>query len=73
MMQRSSSRSLLLSHSLQVCNCYACSYVKVANFFSRFTEAEQAKQFLDGRWFGGRVIKADIYDQGKFLANELSH
>lgn len=42
-------------------------------FFVSFTEAEVAKKSLDGRWFGGRVIKADIYDQDKFLANELSH
>ena len=36
-------------------------------------EAEAAISSLDGRWFGGRVIKADLYDQSKFDNNDLSH
>lgn len=35
-------------------------------------EAEAAISSLDGRWFGGKMIKAEMYDQAKFEANELS-
>ena len=37
------------------------------------TEAEAAAKALNGRWFGGRMIKAELYDQDKFEANDLSH
>ena len=37
------------------------------------TEADKAIKALDGRWFGGKMIKAELYDQAKFEANELSH
>ena len=39
---------------------------------SLMAEAEAAIKALDGRWFGGKMIKAQIYDQAKFEANELS-
>lgn len=35
-------------------------------------EAEAAQKALDGRWFGGRMIRAELYDQEKFDANDLS-
>ena len=35
-------------------------------------EAETAVSTLDGRWFGGRMIKAELYDEEKFEANDLS-
>lgn len=35
-------------------------------------EADAAIKSLDGRWFGGRVIKADLYDQSKFDSNDLA-
>ena len=35
-------------------------------------EAEAAISSLHGRWFGGKMIKAQMYDQAKFEANELS-
>ena len=34
---------------------------------------EAAVKALNGRWFGGRMIKAELYDQEKFEANDLSH
>ena len=37
------------------------------------TEAEEAVKALDGRWFGGRVIKCEVYDDDKFQNNDLSH
>ena len=36
-------------------------------------EAENTVNSLNGRWFGGRVITAELYDQAKFDANDLSH
>ena len=41
--------------------------------FATRTEAEAAAKALNGRWFGGRMIKAELYDQDKFEANDLSH
>ena len=38
-----------------------------------FTEAEEAVKNLNGRWFGGRVIKCEIYDDDKFNNNDYSH
>lgn len=35
-------------------------------------ETEAAQKALDGRWFGGRMIRAELYDQEKFDANDLS-
>ena len=31
-----------------------------------------AKNALNGRFFGGRTVKADIYDQDLYDQNELS-
>ena len=36
-------------------------------------EAEETVKSLNGRWFGGNVIKAEIYDQVKFNSNDLAH
>ncbi len=35
-------------------------------------ESEAAVKSLDGRWFGGKMIRAELYDQEKFEANDLS-
>ena len=35
-------------------------------------EAEGAQKALDGRWVGGKMIRAELYDQEKFDANDLS-
>lgn len=40
--------------------------------FSLFIETEKAAGALNGRWFGGRVIKAEAYDELKFGAGDLS-
>lgn len=39
---------------------------------SVFTEAEKAASSLNGRWFGGHVIKAEVYDDIKFASGDLS-
>ena len=36
-------------------------------------EVEAAVKSLDGRWFGGKMIRADLYSQEKFEANDLTH
>lgn len=40
---------------------------------SRHLEGEAAVKSLDGRWFGGKMIKAEVYDEAKFDNNDLSH
>lgn len=47
--------------------------VKIFVIFSLVAEVEAAAKALDGRWFGGRLLKAELYDQEKFDANDLSH
>ncbi|XP_019855194.1 PREDICTED: poly(U)-binding-splicing factor PUF60-like [Amphimedon queenslandica] len=47
--------------------------VKIFVVFAKPTEAESTVKSLNGRWFGGRVITAELYDQAKFDANDLSH
>jgi len=36
-------------------------------------EAEKAIKALNGRYFGGRVVTAEVYDEEKFEANDLTH
>ncbi len=36
-------------------------------------EAENAIKALDGRWFGGRVLGVQVYDQSKFNAKDYAH
>ena len=36
------------------------------------TEVEQAVANLNGRWFGGKTIRAEIYDDEKFEADDLT-
>lgn len=36
-------------------------------------EAENAIKALNGRYFGGRVVTAEVYDEDKFEANDLTH
>jgi splicing factor 45 len=41
--------------------------------FVKFAEAEaasKAKKSLDQRWFGGRVVRCDFYDEFKFARGE---
>ena len=37
-----------------------------------FSEVELAISSLNGRYFGGRVVRAEKYDQDMFDANDLS-
>lgn len=46
--------------------------VKIFVEFSSGTGAERAKDSLNGRFFGGRMVKADIYDQALYDCNDLS-
>lgn len=46
--------------------------VKIFVEFSQPAEVEKAANALNGRWFGGRVIKAEGYDEIKFGAADLS-
>ena len=34
--------------------------------------AEKSSESLNGRWFGGRVIKAELYDQAAYQAEDFS-
>ena len=36
-------------------------------------EAEKAIKALNGRYFGGRIVTAEVYDEDKFEANDLTH
>ncbi|RMX47423.1 hypothetical protein pdam_00002155 [Pocillopora damicornis] len=46
--------------------------VKIFVEFTQPSETEKAANALNGRWFGGRVIKAEGYDELKFGAGDLS-
>ena len=43
-------------------DCIVCYYIEV----------EQAVANLNGRWFGGKTIRAEIYDDEKFEADDLT-
>jgi len=40
--------------------------------FKRPEQATKALVDLDGRFFGGRVVRASFYDEGRFSRNELA-
>lgn len=42
------------------------------SFFFSISEVEKGCQSLNGRYFGGRVVQAEKYDQDLFDANDLS-
>ncbi|XP_072177607.1 poly(U)-binding-splicing factor PUF60-like isoform X3 [Diadema setosum] len=46
--------------------------VKIFVEFSDPSEAEKAADALNGRWFGGRMVRAESYDQDKFDSSDLS-
>nr|XP_006817842.1 PREDICTED: poly(U)-binding-splicing factor PUF60-like [Saccoglossus kowalevskii] len=46
--------------------------IKIFVEFSLPSEAETAIASLNGRWFGGRLVKGETYDQAKFDAGDLS-
>ncbi|CAF3511696.1 unnamed protein product [Rotaria sordida] len=46
--------------------------VKIFVEFQNSKEAEKSAESLNGRWFGGRMIKAELYDQVAYQAEDLS-
>ncbi|XP_072032171.1 poly(U)-binding-splicing factor PUF60-like isoform X1 [Amphiura filiformis] len=46
--------------------------VKIFVEFSETQEADRACGALNGRWFGGRMVQAEKYEQSKFDASDLS-
>lgn len=36
------------------------------------TESAAAQEALNGRYFGGRLVKAELYDQNMYNHNDLS-
>jgi len=46
--------------------------VKIFVEFQKYENAESAKDSLNGRWFGGRTIQANIYDEDKYRAQDYT-
>uniref|UniRef100_A0A6A7G255 Poly(U)-binding-splicing factor half pint-like isoform X3 n=1 Tax=Hirondellea gigas TaxID=1518452 RepID=A0A6A7G255_9CRUS len=46
--------------------------VKIFVEFSKVQEAEAARDSLNGRYFGGRLVKSDLYDKNLYDHNDLS-
>ena len=46
--------------------------VKIFVLFSTAEESQRASDSLDGRYFSGRVVRAELYDESKFSINDLS-
>ncbi|KAI6645924.1 Poly(U)-binding-splicing factor PUF60 [Oopsacas minuta] len=46
--------------------------VKIFVLFSKPEESQKAADSLDGRYFSGRVVKGELYDEAKFNNNDLS-
>ncbi|XP_034948053.1 poly(U)-binding-splicing factor half pint isoform X2 [Chelonus insularis] len=46
--------------------------VKIFVVFSRMSEAERARDSLNGRYFGGRLVKGELYDQALFDHSDYS-
>lgn len=46
--------------------------VKIFVEFSEVAEMNRAIQALNHRWFGGRKVAAEVYDQGRFDSSDLS-
>lgn len=46
--------------------------VKIFVEFAKVEDAESAKNALHGRWFGGRTIQANIYDEDKYRAQDYT-
>ncbi|XP_013407059.1 poly(U)-binding-splicing factor PUF60 isoform X2 [Lingula anatina] len=46
--------------------------VKIFVEFEQLKEAQAGCQALNGRYFGGHIVRAEIYDQDLFNANDLS-
>uniref|UniRef100_A0A8D9A4Q6 Poly(U)-binding-splicing factor half pint n=1 Tax=Cacopsylla melanoneura TaxID=428564 RepID=A0A8D9A4Q6_9HEMI len=46
--------------------------VKIFVLFSKMQEAEYARDALNGRFFAGRMVRAELYDQALFDHNDFS-
>lgn len=46
--------------------------VKIFVEFSEAVEMNRAIQALNHRWFGGRKVSAEVYDQARFDGSDLS-
>ncbi|XP_011305405.1 poly(U)-binding-splicing factor half pint [Fopius arisanus] len=46
--------------------------VKIFVEFSQMSEAERARDSLNGRYFGGRLVKGELYDQALFDHHDYS-
>jgi poly(U)-binding-splicing factor PUF60 len=46
--------------------------VKIFVLFSTIPEAQKAQQGLNGRYFAGRIVKADFFDDKKFLTGNYA-
>lgn len=46
--------------------------VKIFVEFSEVAEMDQAIQALNNRWFGGRKVMAEVYNQERFDTSDLS-
>lgn len=44
----------------------------VTNRYFQNIGAEKARDSLNGRFFGGRMVRSDIYDQALYECNDLS-
>jgi len=51
---------------------YIFSSNNIKHEFFDFLEAERARDALNGRFFGGRLVKAELYDQALFDHSEFS-
>lgn len=47
-------------------------YCIIFLFFYFFSEAERARDSLNGRYFGGRLVKGELYDQALFDNSDFS-
>lgn len=53
--------------------CAGLSHSLVLFLYLLPAEADKAIKALNGRYFGGRVVTAEVYDEDKFEANDLTH
>lgn len=55
-----------------ICLVFFKARVIISFCIFQILEAEQARDALNGRYFGGRLVKAELYDQNAFNGNDLS-
>jgi len=63
------------SQPVQVCalgNFFFIHFYNADFFVVLHSGAEKARDSLNGRFFGGRMVRSDIYDQALYECNDLS-